>query len=219
MPEDKRIFLKDIMHEQTSEYVKVSKKGTYKKFQDKASCLTGGGNSGGNHSDMDLIGIDRNRCFHIGEAIGINGHDLLKRVYADYGKSPTVTTITGGNQYSEIACGAQRGRYLIDGVRQDGKMLTAGKTKQYMEVRGDGKTNTLTTVSKDNNIVYNSECAGRYEVEDLIWRRLTPIECERLQTVPDNYTNHVSNSQRYKMLGNGFTVDVIAHILKGMLIR
>ena len=48
------------------------------------------------------------------------------------------------------------------------------------------------------------------------WRKLTPIECERLQTVPDNYTNHVSNTQRYKMLGNGFTVDVIKHILKGM---
>ena len=45
-------------------------------------------------------------------------------------------------------------------------------------------------------------------------RRLTPIECERLQTVKDNYTNHVSDSQRYKMLGNGWTVDVIAHILK-----
>ena len=44
-------------------------------------------------------------------------------------------------------------------------------------------------------------------------RRLTPIECERLQTVPDNYTNHVSDSQRYKMLGNGWTIDVIAHIL------
>jgi DNA (cytosine-5)-methyltransferase 1 len=43
-------------------------------------------------------------------------------------------------------------------------------------------------------------------------RRLTPVECERLQTVEDNYTNHVSNSQRYKMLGNGWTIDVIAHI-------
>lgn len=43
-------------------------------------------------------------------------------------------------------------------------------------------------------------------------RRLTPTECERLQTVKDNYTNHVSDSQRYKMLGNGWTVDVIAHI-------
>lgn len=44
-------------------------------------------------------------------------------------------------------------------------------------------------------------------------RKLTPIECEQLQTVPINYTNYVSNTQRYKMLGNGFTVDVIKHIL------
>jgi DNA (cytosine-5)-methyltransferase 3A len=43
-------------------------------------------------------------------------------------------------------------------------------------------------------------------------RRLTPIECERLQTVKDNYTAHVSDSQRYKMLGNGWTISVIAHI-------
>jgi len=48
------------------------------------------------------------------------------------------------------------------------------------------------------------------------WRKLTTVECERLQTVPDNYTEGVSNTQRYKMLGNGFTVDVITHILKGM---
>lgn len=45
-------------------------------------------------------------------------------------------------------------------------------------------------------------------------RKLTPVECERLQGVPDNYTDCVSNTQRYKMLGNGFTVPIIAHILK-----
>jgi site-specific DNA-cytosine methylase len=44
-------------------------------------------------------------------------------------------------------------------------------------------------------------------------RRLTEIECERLQTVPDNYTEGVSSSKRYEMLGNGFTVDVVAWIL------
>ncbi len=48
---------------------------------------------------------------------------------------------------------------------------------------------------------------------DYIIRKLTPIECERLQTLPDNYTQGISNTQRYKCLGNGWTVDVIAHIL------
>ena len=51
---------------------------------------------------------------------------------------------------------------------------------------------------------------------DLHWRKLTPLECERLQTVPDNYTDYVSNTQRYKMLGNGWTVEVIKHIFKNM---
>lgn len=48
------------------------------------------------------------------------------------------------------------------------------------------------------------------------WRRLTALECERLQTVPDNYTQCVSDTQRYKMLGNGWTVDVITHIFGGL---
>ena len=47
-------------------------------------------------------------------------------------------------------------------------------------------------------------------------RQLLPIECERLQTVPEGYTASVSNTQRYKMLGNGWTVDVVAHIFKGI---
>ena len=52
-----------------------------------------------------------------------------------------------------------------------------------------------------------------YGVIKELKRRLTPTECERLQGVPDNYTEGVSNTQRFKMLGNGWTIDVIAHIL------
>ena len=52
--------------------------------------------------------------------------------------------------------------------------------------------------------------------DNIHYRKLTPIECERLKTVTDNYTAHVSNTQRYRMLGNGWTVDVIAHIFKCM---
>jgi len=48
------------------------------------------------------------------------------------------------------------------------------------------------------------------------WRKLTPLECERLQTVPEGYTEGVSNTQRYRMLGNGWTVDVICHIMEGL---
>lgn len=54
-------------------------------------------------------------------------------------------------------------------------------------------------------------------IEDNIWlRKLSPVECERLQTLEDNYTAGVSDSQRYKMLGNGWTVDVIAHIFRSI---
>lgn len=47
-------------------------------------------------------------------------------------------------------------------------------------------------------------------------RKLTPLECERMQKIPDNYTIGCSNTQRYKMIGNAFTVDVIEHFLKGL---
>ena len=61
---------------------------------------------------------------------------------------------------------------------------------------------------------------GLYKVDlpdgDYIIRKLTPLECERLQTLPDNFTSGISNTQRYKAIGNGWTVDVIAHILKGV---
>lgn len=77
---------------------------------------------------------------------------------------------------------------------------TTGKGGTGHLSRNDGKTYCLDT--GNTNAV---------EVTSRI-RRLTPIECERLQTVADNYTNHVSDSQRYKMLGNGWTVDVIAYI-------
>jgi len=73
----------------------------------------------------------------------------------------------------------------------------------------DGKCPTLTAICGGNQERKISE-------DGKTWRKLTPIECERLQTLPDNYTEGVSNTQRYKMIGNGWTVDVIAHILKGI---
>ena len=61
---------------------------------------------------------------------------------------------------------------------------------------------------------------GLYKIDlpdgDYIIRKLTPVEAERLQTLPDNYTADISNTQRYKCIGNGWTVDVIAHILGGL---
>lgn len=73
----------------------------------------------------------------------------------------------------------------------------------------DGKSPCLTTMGGGHR-------EPKIAMDKTQYRKLTPLECERLQTVPDNYTNHVSNTQRYKMLGNGWTVDVIAHILRGI---
>ena len=175
----------------------------------------------------------------------------------------------------DACCVAQRGRYIGEG----------GKVAQHFEARTDGKTNTLTTVEKDNLVaepvrigtiendaktpdhdsqqyrVYSPDgksvtlCGNGgglgaktglyatpiggidgkagpvYEVRDgfiaikgkrypiklrdgfYIIRKLTVTECKRLQTVPEEYVFPVSNSQAYKMLGNGWTVDVIAHIM------
>ena len=134
----------------------------------------------------------------------LKGHDSIKRVYAQEGKAPTLTTMQGGHREPKVAIGRIVNRRLDEhGTRKDDQ-LDLPFTRQ-LEVRDDGKSNCLTTVQKDNVVVSKD-----------MWRKLTPLECERLQTLPDNYTNHVSNSQRYKMIGNGWTVDVIAHILKTM---
>ena len=119
---------------------------------------------------------------------------------------------------NEQAIGAMRGRYLVDGKRQDGKQKTKGLTKQYIEFRYDGKTNALTTVTKDN-VVVPFTLPNRIPADEFFFRYITPLECERLQTVPDNYTSCVSNTQRYRMLGNGWTVDVIAHIFNQMALQ
>ena len=175
----------------------------------------------------------------------------------------------------DACCVAQRGRYIGEG----------GKVAQHFEARTDGKTNTLTTVEKDNLVaepirigtiendaknpdhdsqqyrvyspdgksvtlcgnggglgaktgLYATPAGGLdgkacpvYEVRDgfiaikgkrypiklrdgfYIIRKLTVRECMRLQTVPEEYVFPVSDSQAYKMLGNGWTVDVIAHIM------
>lgn len=63
-----------------------------------------------------------------------------------------------------------------------------------------------------------SQSNGMTVIDDNGLRNITPLECERLQNVPDNYTNVVANTNRYKMLGNGWTVDVIVEIFKKIVI-
>lgn len=113
------------------------------------------------------------------------------RIYYIHDKAVTLCGDAGGGA-------TKMGQYLFGCItpdriekRQNGQRFNDG-TKFY----------TLTAQDKHGVLV------------DGYIRKLTPIECERLQTLPDNYTAGISDSQRYKCLGNGWTVDVIAHILK-----
>jgi DNA-cytosine methyltransferase len=93
-----------------------------------------------------------------------------------------------------------------------GKTFSTGNSRGSMKFPNDenGKAKTLLTDQIPGNRTVNHVKTGQ------IYRRLTPIECERLQTVPDNYTAGVSDTQRYRMLGNGWTVDVPADIFKNI---
>lgn len=92
-------------------------------------------------------------------------------------------------------------------VASRGRTGSDGITRQNLEPRTDGKSNCLTTVQKDNLLQTK---------EGL--RQLTPTECARLQTVPDWYEWVVSDTQIYRMCGNGWTVRVIEHILKNLFV-
>jgi len=99
------------------------------------------------------------------------------------------------------------GREIGRRLNADGHRADADTTLTYqrrIETREDGKCGTLTSVQKDNLVV-----------SDVV-RKLTPIECERLQGLPDNYTEGIAMTHRYKCCGNAFNVDVVAHILRGI---
>ena len=195
----------------------------------KARCFTAGGNSGGLHSQMDLV---VHNTMPRSSKTGKGGTGPLSR---NDGK--TYCLDTGNTNAIEIQCVSMRGRNPEN--PNDRKKGT--KLQQTMEPRMDGKTNCLTSVQKDNLVLSGTwrthkdgqgfrqiksgkgatlparareDGSGQNVVQTMgNIRRLTPTECERLQTVPDGYTNHVSDTQRYKMLGNGWTIDVIAYIL------
>ena len=270
-PEDKGILLKDIIEDAITE-------------KDKSYCIDANYHKGASWEQYKAksrrqlvrpcepkVYDEKSLCHHAANATDIKGNESIKRVYAETGKAPTLTTMGGGHREPKVLCSAVNaasvvGRRLNDrGVRDDYNKEVP--ITQCLQVKHDSsKMHCITTVQKDNLVIksvndnkrvkvitendrgyrphrgdvkstgiselgrimkHNSttdalttshqpKLALNDDIKNLQYRKLTPIECERLQTVPDNYTNHVSNTQRYKMLGNGWTVDVVTHILRGM---
>lgn len=105
-------------------------------------------------------------------------------------------------------------------AREDDKvncLTTSGLTKEHIVL--DKSQCILSTMYKENvkSMLKRNKLGllvGDEDLDNIHFRKLTPMECERLQTVPDKYTEGVSATQRYRMIGNGWTVDVIAHMLQ-----
>lgn len=201
-PKDKNIMLKDIIEKGFTE-------------KDKSYCITTRINGATvdryinkNINQMILKEesiISKNNLCHIAN-LNIKGNDSIKRIYFEIGKSPTLTTMQGGNRQPKI--------------------LTYNKIIKYPDIEkfkiGIIIKNKIYDIK---NIEINKENINKFNwliIENPQWRKLSVIECERLQTFPDNYTEKglnedfkeikISNTQRYKMIGNSWTVDVIKHI-------
>ncbi len=213
LPTDKGILLKDIVHERFDEILfdinvdrfNVNPSGAgmngnvYSVNKSKSSTLTTNKGEGQKIAiplreyivpfDKTLQILDKE--VQRGKVGYFRKDSQANRIYFIHDKAITLIGEAGGGA-------AKMGQYLFGCItpdrvnkRQNGQRFNEGK-----------KFYTLTAQDRHGVLV-----------EGYI-RKLTPIECERLQTVPDNYTNGVSNTQRYKMLGNGWTIDVITHILK-----
>jgi len=129
-----------------------------------------------------------------------------------------VTTINKGGQGDRVYSpnGKSVGKTGLYAVPDKSYCVPSTYYKENVKSLVKRKKNGLFITEKNplNESSVQSNCKNTDIIPDnIIIRKLTPIECERLQGVPDNYTGGVSNTQKYKVLGNAFNVDVVAHIL------
>ena len=208
----------------TSDVVKLNKKLKPKAQQDKASCLTAGGHSGGNHSDMDILYI----------GIYQRGRGYLKsRVIPD--KSPTLTSNSWSFNNMVCATVLSVGSLRFFGGVEFRRMKTMKSPCLNAQSREDGNNQPVVELAVGTWRTHKVDggfreiaggkapCIPARARNDgsgqpvakigCMLRRLTPNECARLQTIPDWYKWGCSDTQAYKMLGNGWTVEVIKHIL------
>ena len=188
LPEDNGILLKDILEKNVDEKYEV------KGCASRTFPRTPNGlprekriEERGDGKANSMTSVSGDSMVRIG-VIGKGGQG--DRIYSPQGKSTTLSALGGGR-------GAKTGLYLVGNVNPSGKGMNGA-------VHSDiGKSPTINTNKGEGQKIMTND----------VVRKLTPIECERLQGLPDNYTDGISNSQRYKCLGNAFNVDVIAHIL------
>src|SRR3990167_1842588 len=173
LPDDRSIFLKDILEPKVDEVFTVKPKSNTVRSSGRGSGID-------NKHNWDTIRIG-----------SINKGGQGDRIYSPEGKSVGLSALGGGR-------GAKTGLYRI-------KKEPHGTALDYYNdtIIPNGKAKVLGTNPQSTTAV-----AGQLVNDNSIIRKLTPIECERLQGLKDNYTVGVSNSQRYKMLGNAFNVDV-----------
>ena len=142
---------------------------------------------------------------------GILLKDILESGVAWQDKSYCMTAGYNGAIFRNTLQKSQRS--MIAEPTRIGQYGNGGQGQRICSVRG--KSVTLSA-----NGGGQGAKTGLYKIDlpdgDYIIRKLTPVEAERLQTLPDNYTEGISKTQQYKCIGNGWTVDVIAHILKGL---
>lgn len=207
-----------------SDVVKLDKKLKPKAQQDKASCLTAGGHSGGNHSDMDILYI----------GIYQRGRGYLKsRVIPD--KSPILTSNSWSFNNMVCATVLSVGSLRFFGGVEFRRMKTMKSPCLNAQSREDGNNQPVVELAVGTWRTHKVDggfreiaggkapCIPARARNDgsgqpvakigCMLRRLTPTECSRLQTIPDWYKWGCSDTQAYKMLGNGWTVEVIKHIL------
>lgn len=211
--------------------IKIDKQGNPKKSQDKASCFTAGAHSGGNHSDMDLIacltpkrteyGKQIRKAYESGELKEQRKNISSLEPRSD-DKTNTLTSVQKDNLILQLGRGFNKGGLHKDKTPTLTKnsceqnnlglayTLSGGKWDKTHESNRrvyspDGKMQTLQTMGGGNQ---HPKTLVDYRI-----RRLTPTECARLQTIPDWYKWIVSDTQIYKQCGNGWTIEVIKHIL------
>lgn len=172
----------------------------YRVYSPDAKSVTLCGNGGGLGAKTGLYAVPV-RVGAMPNKDGEVGTSQSRRIYSTDGKSVSLQARPNGGGADGAATGLYAVPVIPDGKGQFVIKAAGGKEIPVYEVRGG----RITIKGK----TYPIKLADGF----YIIRKLTVTECKRLQTVPDTYAFPVSDTQAYKMLGNGWTVDVIAHIM------